>query len=108
MKENSIYFKPFKRLLILCLGVSNFTILKLLFFDTSSMTKKERNTVIVLVAHYVCTIWNSRSSTGDKIFLMKSKILQQKNIYHIILKHKMTSMFTDNYCKMNRQVVDDI
>ena len=64
----------FKRLLIICLGRNNFRILKLLFFDTTSMKRKEKNTVIILVANYICTIWNSRGTTGDKICMMKNKI----------------------------------
>ena len=98
----------FRKLLMLCLGSTNLSMIKLLVYDTTAMNRKKKNTVSILVTNYICTVWNNRDNPGDKLFLLKKKIMQQHNTSQFVLKEKMSKMFTDVYCNTNQRFLDNI
>ena len=98
----------FKKLLVQCLNTNQFSMIKLLFFDTTSLNKKNKNTATILVADYICTIWNNRDNHCDKIYLLKKRILQRFQYNQYISKNKLEQMFSRVYCNINQRILDNI
>ena len=82
--------------------------IKLLFYDTASLNKKNNNTATVLVTDYICTIWNNRDSHCDKIYLLKKRILQRCQYSPYSFKDKTVQMFSQVYCNINQRFLDNI
>lgn len=62
------------------------TMIKLLFFDTSSLNNNiNTNTAALLVTDCICTVWNNRDSQCDNIFLLKNNFLQRHQYSNFIL-----------------------
>ena len=98
-----------KKLLMVCLNINHFPMIKLLFFDTSSLkNSRNKNTAAVLVTDYICTVWNNRDNQCDKIYLLKKKILQRLQFSTFILKNKMVDKFSRVYCNINQRFLDNI
>lgn len=98
----------FKKLLVQCLNTNQFSMIKLLFFDTTSFNKKNKNTATILVTDYICTIWNNRDNQCDKIYLLKKRILKRFQYSQYIFKNKSEQMFSQVYCNINQRFLDNI
>ena len=98
----------FKKFLMSCINVGNISMIKLLLFDTSSLSKKKKNVATILISSYICNIWYNRDSQFDKLYLLKKRIMQQHKDFQFILKEKMGNLFTETYCKINQRYVDNI
>ena len=84
------------------------SMIKLLFFDTTSFNKKNKNTATILVTDYICTIWNNRDNHCDKIYLLKKRILQHFQYSQYISENKLEQLFSRVYCNINQRILDNI
>ena len=77
---------------------------KLIYLDIELKNKKKINTVAILLASYLGTIWYNRNQDLIDICTYKVKVLKHFNIINSILRENMQKTFTEKYCKLPRSL----
>ena len=119
IEENNlhmVYFCEDKKVLVQflrvllqkCLNITNLSLVKLLFLDTTGLNKKDSNTVTALVTSFICNIWYNRDNNGDKLKIWKRSVIKKQSFQKIVLRNKMPKIFNNQYCKINMKFLDNI
>ena len=107
-KDNTKLVHFVRELLKKILARNDISLIKLRFFDTSMLRKRESNTVVSLVTNYICTIWYNREHTGDKLHILKKNIISSHSFHKTISKEKMPKIFNDKYCQIDEEFLENI
>ena len=67
--KNLVYF--LKELFEKVVLRNNWSLVKLLFLDTSTLGQRYRNSVVALVTNYIWTVWYYRRNKGYKLAMLK-------------------------------------
>ena len=73
---------------------------KLIYLNIELKNKKKINTVVILLASYLGTIWYNRNRDLIDICTYKVKVLKHFHILTSILEGNMQNLFTEKYCKL--------
>ena len=89
----------FKRLLRIICNIDSRNMNKILHLDIVGHSNKDTNTAVVLTTSYISTIWFNRGNNVQiRPSLYQTSILKHKTLLSIILKNKMTKLFSvDNH-----------
>ena len=93
----------FKYLLRNICGIESICMNKTLHLDIKSQSKKDTNTAIILTTAYISTVWFNRSSTSQiQTSHYQTSILRHKTLLSMILKNKMSEIFSIKYCDIEK------
>ena len=84
------------------------SIIKYLFFQFPKINKKIRNTLCIVLSSYISIIWSNREDPENLLNKFKAKILRDQRLNMLILDSKAKDIFTENYCKINMQILRDL
>ena len=74
----------------------------MLYLDLKLKTKRQLNTAIILIVHYISTIWYNRGRNVEvDPTLFKERVLSHHRILSLILKDKLKHVFPEKYCNIN-------
>ena len=77
---------------------------KFIYLDIKIKNRKKQNTVAILLASYIGTIWYNRNRDVIDICTYKVNILKHFHILKCILDENIESIFTEKYCKLSRSL----
>ena len=93
----------FKDLLGNTCGIENRCMNKILHLDIKAKSKQDNNTAVLLTTAYISTVWLNRSSTTQiQMSHYQTSILRHKNLLSMILKNKMSEIFSIKYCDIEK------
>ena len=93
----------FKDLLRNICGIENICMNKILHLDIKAKSKQDTNTAVILTTAYISTVWLNRSSTTQiQMSHYQTSILRHKNLLSMILKNKMSEIFSIKYCDIEK------
>ena len=95
-------------LINICINRNGVGMIKLLFLDTSGLSKRDSNTAVVLLAIFICTIWYNRDNHGDKLIILKRAIMTKLRYHKFILGEKMPKIFNDRYCQIDMEFLNNM
>ena len=107
-KNKEFTVKYLRGLLQKCLNISNISLIKMLFLDTTGFNKRDSNTIIAIVVTFICTIWYNREHRQDKINILKKNLILNQKHHKAILKDKMDKIFNDKYCQLNSAFLESV
>ena len=99
VKQISDYFKI---ILSNVCTIEHVNLESMLYLDLKLKTKRQLNTAIILIVHYISTIWYNRGRNVEvDPTLFKARVLNHQRILSLILKDKLKHVFTEKYCNIN-------
>ena len=100
-KDIKVLVHFFKILLQKCLNTTHFSLVRLIFLDTSGLNNKDSNTVTTNATSYIYNIWYNLENHRDKLKIWKKNIITKKSFQKIVLRNRMPKIFNNQYCKIN-------
>ena len=83
--------------------LSNPKMIELCFLQVPKLSKKAKNTTLILISTFIVSMWLVRKSnmspTAYKRFI-KGKVLNKQRMYKYILGENMENLLTRNFCNM--------
>ena len=83
-------------------------LLKMLFLDFPDIDKKSQNTICIIISSYISCIWYNREDTSPLIYTFKAKIIKEQKYHKLILREKMQNIFTENYCNLDMDILNNL
>ena len=83
-------------------------LLKCLSFDFPKVNKKIQNTMCVIISCYITCIWVNRDDPSFLVNKFKAKIIKTQKTHMKILKDKAIRIFSENYCNMQIQILNNL
>ena len=65
-RNNTELVQYMRGLINICINRNGVGMIKLLFLDTSGLSKRDSNTAVVLLVIFICTIWYQAKGPGSK------------------------------------------
>ena len=94
-----------KLIFYLCnINVSN-NLLQCMFLEFPKVTKDIQNTLCVIICSYISCVWYNREESHLEIYRLKAKIIKVQRDHMVIYKDRAKILFTENYCDMNRDIL---
>ena len=68
--------------------------------------KRNVNSLCVIISSYIATVWFNRKNDENLIYIFKAKIIKDQRLNMKILDIKALRIFSDNYCNLNREIIN--
>ena len=98
----------YKTIFYLCDLNAQGLMLKLLFFDFPKVNKKIQNTLCSIISSYLTIVWYNRESPCYLSYKFKLKIIREQKLHKDMLKEKIHDIFSNNYCHLNPNILDNL
>ena len=83
-------------------------LLKLLFFEFPRVDKRIQNTICITMSSYISCIWYNRDNSEHLLNKLKSKIIREQKYHKLVLKEKIQDIFTENYCNIDMDILNNL
>ena len=81
--------------------MSNCDFLRLLYLDIPNVSKKVKNTAILISSTYIVNVWLSKSASVNSIKnFVKAKVIMNQRYIKEILGNSMCKYFTQKFCDL--------
>lgn len=96
-----------KIIFYLC-GIQLESLLKVLMLDFPKVDKRNVNSLGIIISSYIASVWFNRENSANLIYVLKAKIIKDQRLLMKILDRKASKIFSENYCNLNREIIDNM
>ena len=89
-------------------GIQLGSLLKILYLDFPKIEKRNMNSLCVIVAGYISTVWYSRKDLRFIRNIVMSKIIRDQHFNLKLLGENAIKVFSENYCNMDIRILKEL
>ena len=68
--------------------------------------KRNVNSLGIIITSYISCVWYNRDNIENLIYVYKAKLIKDQRLHMKILDRKALKIFSENYCKMDREIIN--
>ena len=79
-----------------------------MFLDFPKVNKAIQNTLCIIICSYISCVWYNREETQLEVCRFKAKIIKVQKAHMMMYKEKAKVLFSENYCNMRVEILNNL
>ena len=97
-----------RKLIFYISGVNFESMLNVLMFDIQKIEKRNVNSLCIIISSYIACVQFNRKNLNNIVYCFKAKIIKDQRLNMKLLGEKANKVFSDNYCKLDYKILNEL